>query len=318
MTTTNSYNFSVTRDQLIDTALQHIQAIGEGVTANASQLTECSRLLNMLMKSWAGLGMPLWAIKRGYVLPFTGTSKINTDSHVVLSYTTTTTSVAAASAASTITVTSVTGFSDTYVIGIEQDDDTMHWTTINGAPAGSVVTLTTALTAAAASGNRVYTYATTVRVAKPLRILDANILQVSNNSTWEITQVAHKDFYALGGRTSTGVPNQFYYDLSSPSETNLDAGIISVFPRFAGGDYLVEFSFQRPFQDFDAGTDNPDCPQEFYLSLMVGLASLCGPKFGVAIDERRALMSEAKMYRDEALESITPEGSLYIQPERRI
>lgn len=318
MSTSNSYNFLLNRDELITAAHLHIQSIGEGETPNASQISEASKLLNMLMKSWAGLGMPLWAIRRGYILPFTGSSAINTDSHVVTSYVTTTVASAASSGASTIVVASASGFADTYAIGVEQDDATVLWTTISGAPAGTTITLATTLTADVSAGKRVFVYQQTNRVAKPIRILDANIKEVDGGSTWSIMQISHKDFYNLSNRTSTGTPNQFYYDTASTVETNLNNGTIYIFPRFSAGTHIIEFTFQRPFQDLDSATDDLDCPPEFFLSLMVGLASLLGPKFGLPLDERKSLMAEARMYRDEALESIYPEGSIFIQPERRM
>lgn len=58
--------------------------------------------------------------------------------------------------ATTITLaTSSTGILSGDVVGILLDDRTTHWTTVNGAPAGYVITLATALPSGAASGKRV-------------------------------------------------------------------------------------------------------------------------------------------------------------------
>lgn len=67
----------------------------------------------------------------------------------------TTTSASSAIGGSTVTVTTVTGITSGDIIGVVQDDGSTHWTTVNGAPAGSVVTLSAVLTSAVASGNRV-------------------------------------------------------------------------------------------------------------------------------------------------------------------
>ena len=48
---------------------------------------------------------------------------------------------------------------------------------------------------------------------------------------------------------------------------------------------------------------------------MLELASLIGPKFGIPPEERAAIRGEAKIYREEALMTIAPEGSLLIQPD---
>ena len=48
---------------------------------------------------------------------------------------------------------------------------------------------------------------------------------------------------------------------------------------------------------------------------MLELAALSGSKYGIPIDERKALHAEAKMYREEALLTVSPEGSILLQPE---
>lgn len=69
----------------------------------------------------------------------------------------TTLSSGAASSAGTVTVTSATGIASGDVIGVLLDSGLTHWTVVNGAPAGNVVTLTVALPGAAASGRAVVT-----------------------------------------------------------------------------------------------------------------------------------------------------------------
>ena len=166
MTTSASTNFSVTRDNLISLACQQVGLIGEGETPSANLVTEAALLLNMLVKTRMADGMPLWALKRGYLLPFPKSSSISIGGSVqaVSTYVTTTLATAAVSGATTISVSSATGIASTYAIGIWQDDNTVLWTTVNGAPSGTTITLTAALTDDAAAGNRVYVYVTTNRL----------------------------------------------------------------------------------------------------------------------------------------------------------
>ena len=316
MASSGSYDFTVSRNEIINSALQHVGIIGEGETGTTSQISEAALLLNMIVKLREADGMPLWALKRGYILPFTGVSSINTDSHVVTDYETTTLTAASAASATTLTAV-ITGFSDSDQIGIELDDGTVDWTTVNGAPSGTTITITTGLTSAASSGNRIYGYtASSDRVQKPLRILQADLLDVTGGTSHEIiSDLSFTDYYRFGGRDTTGIPNQLYYDLSPSSDTALETnGRIFVAPQFSNGDYVIEFTYHRPFMDFDASTDNPDFPQAFYLPLMLELAALLGIKGGVTIEERRELKSEAKMYREEALATVQPEGSIFLMP----
>jgi hypothetical protein len=322
MASSNSYNFTVNRDNLITDALLYISAIGEGETPSAAATTEAARILNMLVKHRATAGMPAWALKRGFLLPTTEVSSVNTNEHVVVEYVTTTLSADEADAQTVLSVTDSTGMTAGDQVGIEIDDGTMHWTTIVSVDSSTQITITTAIDAAASSGSRLYSYtASTDRVQRPLRIINANILEVSGGASWEITIEERQDYFNLGNRTTEGTPNRIYYDprlgssTASPDDTDEWFGTIFIYPRFNSGDHVIEFTYQRPFQDFDTSTDSPDFPQEFYLSIVIELAALLGPKYGVELKERTALFAEAKFYRDEALETIYEEGSVFLQPE---
>ena len=317
MASSGSYDFSITRDEIINLALQHVNVIGEGESGTTSQISEASKLLNMIVKLRAADGMPSWALKRGYVLPFSGASSINTNSHVVSAYDTTTLSADSAAGDTTLTVTSISGFSNGDQIGIELDDGTVDWTTINGAPGGTTITITDGVTSAASSGNRVYGYtASSERVQKPLRIVSADLLDVSSGTSSTLSTITLEEYYMLSNRTSASVPNMMAYDPNPSSETALNTnGTIFVWPRFNDGDSVIEFTYQRPFQDFDAATDNPDFPQAFYLPLMLELAAILGIKAGVTIEERRELRKEAIYYMEQALFTVAPEGSLFFGPK---
>ncbi len=317
MASSGSYNFAMTRDDIITAALQLAGVIGEGLTGSTAQVTEAALLLNMIVKLREADGMPLWALKRGYILPFTGSSSINTNSHVVTAYDTTTLSADSAASDTTLTVTSITGFSNADQIGIELDDGSIDWTTINGAPSGSTITITAGVTSAASSGNRIYGYtASSERVEKPLRVIQADLLDVASGVSHEIDcDLSITQYFNLSNRTAEGTVNQLYYTTHPSSETALETnGVFFVYPRFADGDSVIEFTYHRPFQDFDASTDNPDFPQAFYLPLTLELTCFLGIKIGVSIEERREMRKEAQYYLDQALSTVYAEGSLLLQP----
>ncbi len=315
MASSGSYNFAVTRDDIITDAYRQINVIGETATPSSAQVTAAALTLNMIVKLRAADGMPLWALKRGFILPFSGASSIATDSHVVTTYDTTTLTADSAATDTTLTVTSITGFSASDQIGIELDDGSIDWTTINGAPSGTTITITTGVTSAASSGNRIYGYtASSERVQKPIRIIEANTLKISDGASRDILIEDRGDYFKLGNRTTEGEPTMIYYDIASTSGVNLDNGSIYIWPRFANGDSIIEFTYQRPFQDFDASTDNPDFPQAFYLPLMLELAALLGAKYGVDPKRRQLLFQEAAIYRAEALTTTDQVGSVTMVP----
>lgn len=310
MATSGSIDFSVSRDDLIKTALQYIGAIGEGETPTTDQTSECAILLNMLVKARMVDGMPLWAVKTGYILPQTGITTIAlgaTGDHATLSYSNTVTTAASVAGTNTIVVSSTTGFTNGFFIGIELSTGDIQWTTINGAPMGSTITLTANLTAAVSAAAQVFAYQT--KLQRPLDIQDAYILNVIDEVRHPINIIAVRDILSFGDLTSESIPNQIAYD---PQLIN---GVLYIVPRFDTGDNVIQIRFHRPFEDFDASTDTPDFPQEFYLSLMVGLAALCGPKFGVDVTERQMLLKEAEFYFEKALGSEPEQTSLNIQPD---
>jgi len=323
MAAPNSYNFVVTRDNIITDALLHIGAIGEGETPSANAVTEAARILNMLLKVRAN-EIPLWSIRRGAILPVTEVSSINTTSHIVINYDTTTISADEASGQTTLSVTTSAGMATSDQIGIECDDGTMHWTTISSVPDGTSVIIDTALDDEASSGNRVFWYtASADRIpTRPLRVRNANILELTNNGSWEIKIEERQDYFNLGNRTTESIPNRIFYDpilgdrTADPTSSTTWYGTFYIYPRFEGGDHVVEFTYQEPIQDVDSATDNLYVPQEFYLPIWLELCALLGTgKYGLPKEQRDTMFALAEKYRKEALETTFEEGSLFLQPE---
>jgi len=75
--------------------------------------------------------------------------------------------------------------------------------------------------------------------------------------------------------------------------------------------------YQRPFEDFDASTDNPDFLQEWYDAVTYGLATRLAPEYGVSIADRKTLWQEMSIIKQEALNFGLEEGSMYFGVDRR-
>ena len=73
MATSNSTDFSVTRDSIISRALRILGVLPQGVTATATQISEAAESLNGLVKSLESDGMPLWGIKEYSLTPVVST-----------------------------------------------------------------------------------------------------------------------------------------------------------------------------------------------------------------------------------------------------
>jgi hypothetical protein len=60
MALSGSYNYALTRDNLIARALRIVGAIAQGETPSATAVTEASQTLNDIMKEWQADGLQLW------------------------------------------------------------------------------------------------------------------------------------------------------------------------------------------------------------------------------------------------------------------
>ena len=313
MTTSGSVDFGSTRSNLIEDALRKCGVLREGVSASANQLTTGARALNLWIKSPHTDGMPLWAIKEGAVLPIAGVSSATlgpSGGHAATTWVHTQLASAASSGASTITVDSITGISTGDNIGVELDDGTIDWTTVNGAPSGTTVTLTATLDSAAAVDSHVYTY--TTKIVRPLKIIQASWFDYGSNVETPINIISRDEWIRHSDKTGEGDKvNEIYYD------PQLTRGVLYFFPRMIDGDGIIKIWFRRPIEDMDAAGDTLDYPQEWENAVMWSLAAAMGYEFGVP--ERKQGMLEQKAATEvmKAGEMGNEEGSVYFMPERR-
>ena len=64
MSTSNSYDFTTTRNELIADALRLLGVVAEGGTPTSDQYSTGAEALNLLLKEWETAGLPIWAIKK--------------------------------------------------------------------------------------------------------------------------------------------------------------------------------------------------------------------------------------------------------------
>jgi len=67
MPTSNSYNYTTTRDQIITEAFRKIGRLGDYETLDTERLNAGIAALNPMIKTFAAKGMPLWAITEQYI-----------------------------------------------------------------------------------------------------------------------------------------------------------------------------------------------------------------------------------------------------------
>lgn len=315
MTTSGSYDFSVSRDDIIEQAYGEIGLFDpESEDAlEASLITDAALKLNMLVKTWAkkynlhllqDVVLFLNPDQQSYLL-----GSATGDAHwcSIDDYATTTLSAAAASGAATASLTSATGFATGDNIGIVLDDGTIFWTTAT--MAGTTATLGVVTTGAAASGNVVYGH--TSRVVRPLRVVkDSLYRRDSSDNDTPVTLIAKTDWDLLTAKTSSGKVIQAAY------QPFLTSGRLWVWQPNDVATETLRFTIERPVQDFDSTTNTPDFPIEASLALVLNLAVLLAGPNG-ASGELPLLIPRAQQALDDWLDGDVENASVRFQPDLR-
>lgn len=319
MTTSNSYDFSISRDDIIRDAYQEIGVLEEGETPNAQQTTDAARKLNMFVKTIMQKGNHLWCVQDAVLFLVLGQQSYSlgsasTDAEWAdpADLAMTTTTAAAAAGASTITVDSITGIASGDRIGVVLDSGDFQWTTVNGAPSGSTVTLTAVLTGAAALGNTVYAY--TNRLVRPMRLIENTIYLRQQTGTqandFPVNLIGSNEYQQLTSKMQRGLAISVAY------QPYLTSGKLWTWPTCDLVTRTLRFSYERPIQDFDLATDNPDFPIEASVMLYKNLAALLAPSQG-AIEELSWLKPEAKEALEDWLDFDRDNASVSFQPDLR-
>lgn len=239
-TTSNSTNYSATRDDIIKRSLRIIGALGQGESPSTDAKTEASQALNDLVKEWQSDGMQMW--KYGV--------------------------------SSAITYVASTA---SYTIGIGATSD---------------------------------------QVA-PLKIVQAFNKNTSTSVDIPMVIMTKQEYYMMSNKTSTGTPNQLYYNPPGPPETEM-VGTIRVYPTpdsTAASTYNLYIIGMFPLEDFDAATDLADFPSFYYNALCWGLADQLSYEYGVPFAQQSMISKKADFHLQKALGFDREEGSIYLQPD---
>lgn len=268
MAISGSQNFVQNGASLVQDSLALIGEYTESQTPSAYQMQQAYRALNRFLKRLGAVpGLNLWTRKKltlileidkqsysagasGYYL-FSG-------EYLDLDLT-----AAAVAGATTLALDS----SDCTVgdtIGVLQDDDTYHWTTIATIPGATSVTITAGLVSAAASGQRVVVHGGAS--SRPLRILHATFVQTSGIEI-PVTVVGLNQYREFPDKTSTGACLNMAYD------PQLDNGTIYVWPVASENEVELNLLVQKTIDDIDASTDDFEVPQEWLEVIVYGLAA---------------------------------------------
>ena len=314
MATSGSTDFSIDRDSIIEEALQIVGVLGVGEAPTAAQLTDYSRTLNLIVKSLMAEGLLLWTIDRLVIFPVPNQEyyTIGSGGDRVCKYTDyvkTEVATAAASGATTLVVDSIANMTASDVIGVEQDDGTLHWTTISGTPSAATITLAVALTAAVSVDRHVYTYTTAI-TGKPLRIEEGFIRQ-DGDSDVPIEFISRNDYMVLANKKNAGRINQAYFN---PRRDSSEIWVWEV----PDGNYLKEvliITAQSLIEDFDTAADTLDFPIEWARFLVWELSADLGFHTGVESARLKMIQNKAATLKEDVSSFDVEMESMFMIPD---
>lgn len=284
MATSGVYSFGVTRDDIIRQSFLSIGKLDPYESPDAQQAQDTAIVLNMMVKQWMGRadyapGLKMWTRKHGHLFLQNNSGRYLIGPGATTGwsndYVYPTITVNAAAAASTLTLSAVTGVASGYYIGVQLDSGALFWTTVNGAPAGLVVTLAAVLPSSAASGAQVFVFQT---IAQQPLFIETAVLRDQDLTDTPVKIMQTVQSYDMlpnkADPTFMQDPTAIYYENQlGNSYLYTDCGAAQDVSK-----HLV-LTYQEPVQDFINPLDNPYYPQEWYWTLCLGLAKRICPQY---------------------------------------
>ena len=153
----------------------------------------------------------------------------------------------------------------------------------------------------------------TLNTPMPMKLTEAIRVNTAGGTRVPLNIYTDYDFKLLSNFQNTkGTPVQIYYQ---PFSTY---GTIHLWPipdtTFAAN-FTLEITYQRPFEDFDNATDEPDFPSYWTKAIIWGLANELSDEYGLPLTDRQWLEKKAEKAKDLALSYGTEEGSIRFMPD---
>ena len=296
MATSGSWDYSVTAAQIITAAAENLSVIPAGGTVASADSASMLVRLNFIAKQWQGnadmaQGLKVHTRQRLTLFLAKGQQRYtvgpaSTDARCSAAYGRTTLSAAEAIGQTTISITSNTD-TTTYpgttvtmtnadIVGIVQNDDTIHWTTISGTP-GATMTIAVGTTVAANAGNYVYWFTSR---AQRFPVIESAVLREFDTSTFgRATDIplsiyrSVEEYDALTDKTGSGDPTAI---LVEPLRLNTAVTLNS---QPSKTNKVVNMSVLYPAEDYDATSNDIAFPQEWFAALEWELTLRCLPMF---------------------------------------
>lgn len=292
MATSGSWDYSATATTIIQAAWEDLGIIIAGGTVPTADAAMALIRLNYLTKQWQGTADGAPGIKlntrqritlmlaKGQQTYLVGPAATDARASTLVGRTTVNsnyasgTSIIAAANTDTATYpgTTVTMTSADF-IGVQLNDGTIGWTTLNGTPGSTTLTLTAGFSVAAGVGNYIWWF---TKRAQRFPVLETAVLRNSQGIDVGLRiyrQVS--DYENLPDKQADGDP---WALLCEPLRINTR---ITLSSQPTDVTKQINMTVLYPAEDYDSASDDIAYPQEAFLALTAGLAKICAPSKGV-------------------------------------
>jgi hypothetical protein len=310
--------FTITANDIIQAALSIVSERAVEVALTKNEIDDGLKALNRMVKLWQTEGRLLWKLNEGvlFLNPGQQSYKIGPggdnaclDDDFIQSEI----SVNANAGAITINIESTAGMQgliDSGVadfIGIELDDGTRQWTTIENVNSSTQLQITDNLTANASLTNTVFTYSNTI--SRPLRVPAVRRSRVGDDTEIDLNKWSRQQYFAQTLKSSSGTPTNFYY---SP---DLIDGRLYIWQTAESVNQIARFTFEKSIEDFSTSADNPDFPIEWSDALVWSLAARIGYEYEATLQKMQIIEAKAAQYLEDVVGWDQEVTSLNIQPD---
>ena len=281
MAVSNSYDFNMTRDDFITEALELLDALPTGGVPSSSELTSASRTLNILVKGLQTRGANLW-VREWVITPLV---------------------------ASTV----VQGSDGRNYMATREHVSAADTQPVSGANWASYWKVTEQAPTTTWSSGQTYTYIGHVANfdSKYIDLEEAFIRDPLNGDVtdYKMRIGSWGEYLGLPQKVTRGygIPTSIHVD---KQRDNMN---FFLYPTPETGMQL-HTQVKRSIFDFDAASDDADCPSRWYETLVNGLAYKLAPKYGIWGTKLEQLKIAFESALDEAKRDDKETTSSFIEP----
>ena len=303
--TTSAFNPAVTN--IINMAYRKIGAIAEDETPSAGMYADAAFALNAMVKEWMATGIHVWTEEeailffqkgqRRYLLGGTGTGGVGPDNCCdANSYVLMQVQSAAGAGATTINVDATVGVQSGNFFGVVLDSGFAFWTTVNGAPGLTTITLTNPLPAGSSVSPQANAFAYATKIVRPLLVPRSRQIYyqgaTAGSRLTPMSVLSRKEYMDLPNPDDPGISTQFFYT------PQLVSGEFYAWPSPQNANFGARFTWYRPIMDINTPANTMDFPQEWINALGWNLAREMGPEYGVPAQMWQIILTEAERKLD--------------------